>query len=160
MLNLHLLTMPAAFDIDRESVKTLCVAIGVRAAARKLNLPEDTVRQWSCRGKWFSHHSPPPPKPQPPTVLQPKTDAVTNVTTPSETLKNALEADSRASKIGLSAATRRAADAFAKKKGSSVIKQAQQLRHVVAAAATLHGWTESKETGLTVNLGVVLNGME
>lgn len=45
---------------DREAVKTLAISIGVREAARRLGLNEDTVCSWAKREAWFT------PKPLPP----------------------------------------------------------------------------------------------
>ena len=37
---------------SRESVRVLALAIGARAAARRLGINEKTVLSWSHRGKW------------------------------------------------------------------------------------------------------------
>lgn len=47
--------MPQALEVDHEQVKTVALQVGVREAARQFGLPEDTVRQWSSREKWFQH---------------------------------------------------------------------------------------------------------
>src|SRR4051812_23388649 len=73
--------MPAALDVNREAVRVLCVAVGVREAARKLGLPESTVQSWSQRGGWLK------PTVQPPTVL-----AATSATNPGKALSNMIEA--------------------------------------------------------------------
>jgi hypothetical protein len=48
--------MPAALEIDREAVRVLVVAIGPRAAAREMGLPEATVQAWSARYGWLEKH--------------------------------------------------------------------------------------------------------
>ena len=50
--------------------------------------------------------------------------------------------DSRATRIGLSAAARKAAETLAKMPGSKVIKHAQAHRHVTASSSVLHGWDD------------------
>ncbi len=45
---------------DHEAVRTLAIQIGVRPAARKLNLNENTVRAWSKREGWFELPTLPP----------------------------------------------------------------------------------------------------
>ena len=53
-----------------------------------------------------------------------------------------LAEDSRATRIGLSAAARRAAETLAKMPGSKVIKHAQAHRHMTASSSVLHSWDE------------------
>jgi hypothetical protein len=53
-----------------------------------------------------------------------------------------LAEDSRATRIGLSAAARKAAEAFANMPGLKVIKHAQAHRHMTASSSVLHGWDE------------------
>lgn len=72
--------MPAA--VDRESVKTLATAIGVREAAARLGLNPNTVLSWSKRGKWFV------PTPQPPK----QSDAISAIKTPSKVLSDMIDA--------------------------------------------------------------------
>lgn len=45
--------MGAALQVDWNEVKTLALAIGVREAARRMELPEDAVRQRSSREGWL-----------------------------------------------------------------------------------------------------------
>lgn len=71
--------------INRESVKTLAIAVGVREAARQLGLSEDRVRQWSSRDGWFK-------APQTPTTVLNR-NHVTNVTkTPADAYNQVLRA--------------------------------------------------------------------
>jgi hypothetical protein len=53
-----------------------------------------------------------------------------------------LAEDNRATRIGLSAAARRAAETLAKMPGSTVIKHAQAHRHMTASASQLHSWDD------------------
>lgn len=49
-------TIPMAaprLDVDREAVRVLVVAIGVREAARQMGLSENTVLSWANRGGWL-----------------------------------------------------------------------------------------------------------
>src|SRR5207249_3887926 len=81
---------------------------------------------------------------------QDKADAVTtspialsaDVRKGSDVLSDLLAEDSRATRIGLSAAARKAAKTFAKMPGSKVIRHAQAHRHVTASASQLHGWDD------------------
>jgi hypothetical protein len=53
-----------------------------------------------------------------------------------------LAEDSRETRIGLSAAARKAAETLAKVPGSKVIKHAQAHRHLTASSSVLHGWDD------------------
>lgn len=50
--------MPAALDVNKEEVRMLALSLGVREAARKMELNEKTVLHWSAEGKWFAHLKP------------------------------------------------------------------------------------------------------
>src|ERR1700757_1881681 len=60
----------------------------------------------------------------------------------SDVLSEVLAEDSRATRIGLSAAARKAAETFAKMPGAKVIKHAQAHRHMTASSSVLHSWDE------------------
>lgn len=140
-------------DVNKEAVKTLCIKVGVREAARQMGIPQATVQAWSARFKWFNRN----PKP----VLPPsEVPATTNATSPSNALQNMLEANSKATKLDLSKATRKAAATFARKKGQAVIDEASQLRQIAAAASTVHGWNDKADGGINLQLGIMLGGMD
>jgi hypothetical protein len=84
--------MPAALDVDREAVKTLAIAVGVREAARQMSIPEATVQAWSARFGWFEDKiTPKPPHLQPATVA----------TKPSQALNNVLESRKQRTRLNL-----------------------------------------------------------
>lgn len=151
------LQQPRRTAVDREAVKTLCVAVGVRKAARQLGLPESTVKSWSTRGKWFLQ---PPCVQQPPTVTKVLQPLASSASTPSNSLANLLADDSKQTRIGLSTAARKAATRFAGRTGDQIIKDSQALRHVAAVASSVHGWDENKGGGLNLQLGVFLGAIE
>ena len=66
-----------------------------------------------------------------------------NVRNGADVLNEVLAEDNRATRIGLSAAARKAAKTFAKMPGSKVIKHAQAHRHMTASASQLHGWDDN-----------------
>lgn len=142
--------------VDHEAVKTLCVAIGVRKAARQLGLPESTVKSWSTRGKWFLQ---PPCVQQPPTVEKILKPLASSASTPSNSLANSLADDSSVTRLKLSKAARKAATRFAGRSGDQIIKDSQALRHVTVVASTVHGWEENKGAGLSLQLGVFVGGI-
>ena len=65
-----------------------------------------------------------------------------NVRKGSDVLSEVLAEDSRATRIGLSAAARKAAETLAKMPGAKVIKHAQAHRHMTASSSVLHSWDD------------------
>jgi hypothetical protein len=136
-------------EIDWPGLRAAAVAIGIRKAARQAarNLPPDEQERFvqramkrCSREKWLVKSE------------QVKADAVAtspaalsaNVRKGSDVLSEILAEDSRETRIGLSAAARKAAETFAKMPGKKVIKHAQAHRHITASSSQLHGWDEQK----------------
>jgi hypothetical protein len=134
-------------EIDWAGLRAAAVAIGIRRAARQAahDLPPDEQERFvqramkrCSRQKWLIKSQ------------QDKADAVStsptalsaNVRKGSDVLSEVLAEDSRATRIGLSAAARKAAETLAKMPGSKVIKHAQAHRHVTASSSVLHGWDD------------------
>jgi len=134
-------------EIDWAGLRAAAVAIGIRQAARQAarSLPPDEQERFvqramkrCSREKWLAK------------AQQEKADAVVtsptalsaNVRKGSDVLSDVLAEDSRETRIGLSAAARKAAETFAKMPGSKVIKHAQAHRHVTASSSVLHGWDD------------------
>src|SRR5436190_19326276 len=145
-------------DIDWPGLRAAAVAIGIRAAARQAaqDLPPDERERFvqramkrCSRQKWLAK------------AQQDKADAVAmsptalsaNVRKGSDVLSEVLAEDSRATRIGLSAAARRAAETFAKMPGTKVIKHAQAHRHMTASSSVLHSWDDkSNPIPFTLNV--------
>ena len=147
-------------EIDWAGLRAAAVAIGIRPAARQAacDLPSDEQERFiqramkrCSREKWLVKSQ------------QDKADAVVrcpsapsaNVRKGADVLSEILEEDSRETRIGFSAAARKAAGTLAKMPGSKIIKHAQAHKHVTASSAILHGWndrTGKQEIGLTLNL--------
>jgi hypothetical protein len=134
-------------DIDWPGLRAAAVAIGIRPAARQAarDLPPDEQERFiqramkrCSRQKWLVKSQ------------QDKADAV--VTSPSalsanvrkgaDVLSEILAEDSRETRIGLSAAARKAAETLANMPGSKVIKHAQAHRHMTASSSVLYGWDD------------------
>jgi hypothetical protein len=134
-------------EIDWAGLRAAAVAIGIRKAARQAarDLPPDEQERFvqramkrCSREKWLAK------------AQQDKADAVltsasalsANVRNGADVLSEILAEDSGETRIGLSAAARKAAETFAKMPGSKVIKHAQAHRHVTRSASVLHGWDD------------------
>jgi hypothetical protein len=134
-------------EIDWPGLRAAAVAIGIRKAARQAarDLPPDEQERFvqramkrCSREKWLVKSQ------------QDKADAIAtsptalsaNVRKGADVLSEALAEDSRETRIGLSAAARKAAETFAKMPGSKVIKHAQAHLHVTRSASVLHGWDD------------------
>jgi hypothetical protein len=133
--------------IDWAGLRAAAVAVGIRQAARQAarDLPPDEQERFiqramkrCSRQKWLakSKQDIVDASVTSPTALS------ANVRKGSDVLHQVLAEDSRATRIGLSAAARKAAETFAKMPGSKVIKHAQAHRHVTASASVLHSWDE------------------
>ena len=134
-------------EIDWAGLRAAAVAVGIRKAARQAarNLPPDEQERFvqramkrCSRQKWLVK------------AQQDKADAASmspralsaNVRKGSDVLSEILEEDSRETRIGLSAAARKAAETFAKMPGSKVIEHAQAHGHITRSASVLHSWDE------------------
>jgi hypothetical protein len=134
-------------DIDWPGLRAAAVAIGIRPAARQaaLDLPPDEQERFiqramkrCSRQKWLVKSQ------------QDKADAIAtspntlsaNVRKGADVLSETLAEDSRETRIGLSAAARKAAETFAKMPGSKAIKHARAHGNVTRSASVLHGWDD------------------
>jgi hypothetical protein len=149
-------------QIDWSGLRAAAVAVGIRKAARQAarDLPPDEQERFiqramkrCSREKWLVKSE------------QAKADAVATspaalsatVRTGFDVLSEILAEDSRETRIGLSAAARKAAETFRKMPGGSVIKHAQAHRHVTASSSQLHGW-DDKGNAVPFSLNVLNYG--
>jgi hypothetical protein len=137
----------SAEEIDWAGLRAAAVAIGIRRAARQAaqDLPPDEQERFvqramkrCSRQKWLAKAK----QDEADAIVMSPTALSANVRKGSDVLSEVLAEDSRATRIGLSAAARRAAETFAKMPGSKVIKQAQAHRHMTASSSVLHSWDD------------------
>jgi len=139
-------------EIDWAGLRAAAVTVGFRKAARGAarDLPPDEQERFvqramkrCSREKWLvkSQQDKADAADTSPTALS------ANVRTGSDVLSDLLADDSRETRIGLSAAARKAAETLAKMPGSKVIKHAQAHRHVTASSSVLHGWDAKEQAG-------------
>lgn len=132
-------------EAQREAVKVLAIAVGVREAARQTGLEENRVLKWSERYRWFKNE----PKPQPPTVRK---DNVITVIKPSDALANALSEDGKETKLSLSRSIRKAAKHVdTELDGREVFQGSDKVKHLVGAASMVHGWEKEEEGSGTLS---------
>lgn len=142
----NLPNMPAPLNVDREAVKTLAIAVGVREAARQLSIPEPTVQSWSLRGNWFA-------KPAlPPTMLRPASGASIS---PSRALSDTLADDSKRTRLGFAKAARKAAEHLAEADADTILKRSKSMLDAAKTAATVHGWAGNQQAAGGIHIGVL-----
>jgi hypothetical protein len=136
-----------AQEIDWPGLRAAAVAIGIRPAARQAaqDLPPDEQERFiqramkrCSRQKWLVKSQ----KDKAAAAVTSPTALSANVRNGSDVLSEILAEDSRETRLGLSAAARKAAETLAKMPGSKVIKHAQAHRHVTASSSVLHGWDD------------------
>jgi hypothetical protein len=69
-----------------------------------------------------------------------------NVRKGSDVLSEVLAEDSRATRIGLSAAARKAAEHLAASKATKIVRKHHALRSITQSAAELHDWNQKHPT--------------
>ena len=151
-------------EIDWPGLRAAAVAIGIRPAARQAarDLPLDEQERFiqramkrCSRQKWLVKSQ----QDKAEAIVTSSTALSADVRKGADVLSEILEEDSRETRIGLSAAARKAAETFAKMPGSKVIKHAQAHGHVIRSATVLHGWDEKGNpvpfTLNTLNLGAM-----
>lgn len=134
--------MPVALDVNREAVRVLVVAVGVREAARQMNLPAGTVLAWANRGGWLQSAR---------DAIKRKTDAIAQsreqpgstqspAINPSDALQNTLAERKDQTRLNLSRYVVDASKKAAKSAGDLEI--APRVKEVAAVAG--HVWPEVK----------------
>jgi len=130
---------------QREQVRMLGIALGNwREAARRCGLSEGRVLNWVVRYGWKL------PKrieaPHPRGVLSP----VVGIVSPAQSLEERLKQDAEATRVGLSAATRKASVSLAGRDGAEVVYISARLKDVVSSAAQLHGWNQPASVNVNI----------
>ena len=90
-------------------------------------------------------------------VVMSPTALSANVRKGSDVLSEVLAEDSRATRLGLSAAARKAAEHLAVSKPAKIVRKHHALRSITQSAAELHDWNE-KHPGESFNLNVLNMG--
>lgn len=146
---------PEPVPPNKEAVKVLAKAVGIREAARRMGLDEHRVLKWSQRdpaGPWGPASAPPTRKQLPAQVRA----CPQAVLTPSEALVDALADDSRASRIALSRGLRRVAEHVADLDPAEALERAQHVKATVGSLATVHAWeAKQQSTQVMISVGAI-----
>jgi len=149
--------MPAPLDVDKEQVRMLVMSVGVREAARQLDISEDTVSAWSARGKWLEGI-------KKPTVIQKPASmqGASIASKPADVLANVLREDNEATRIALSRAVRRGSEHLAsdKTQPEEIIGSHQALSSFATVAGKVHGWADDSKVAIQVNVAAFSGDVE
>lgn len=126
--------MPAALDIDREAVRMLVLAIGVRPAARELDIPEATVQAWSARFGWLEHVKPAP-------VVLPASmiSATVATVTPADALQAVIAEHGTATRIGAVRYARKAVEHALSLEDADALEAAGNVKQAMQVLAIADG---------------------
>jgi hypothetical protein len=140
-----------AHEVNREAVRVLAQAIGVRAAAREMGIPEATVQAWSAKGKWMIGEQ---KRSRVYTVAT--TKAQPGVVNPADAMANVLENLSENTRLGFARASAKVAEKLSTSDVDELLgeKRAAAAHTWAKTAALAHGW--SGGAGTTVNVAVAL----
>lgn len=140
--------MPRALNVNRDAVRTLAIAVGIREAARQCGIPEATVQAWSNRENW----------------IQQKNDAIAkkhaNSLQPRATTKafDALASYAKQTRFHLAKASTKASRKLAQSPPEKLIEPntAKAARDWTDVAAKVHGWnTDSAGDRSNLQLNVL-----
>src|SRR5215469_3023428 len=90
--------MPKPLNVDWSAVRVLAVALGVREAARQMQISEDAVRQRSKREGWMTSAKAATQR----TLVKPVTSMSPHAVSPADALATVLSERKERSKLGLS----------------------------------------------------------
>lgn len=144
--------MPAPLNVDREAVRVLAVAVGVREAARQLNIPEATVQAWSARGGWKPNEAR-----EQRVIAVAATKVQPSGPNPAEAMANAMENLSERSKLGFLKASARVAEHLADENDPEMLlARAKAASGWAKTAALAGGWSNGSGTTVQVSVGLRL----
>lgn len=134
-------TMNAATAIQ-EQVRILAMDIGVRPAARKLGLNEDTVCSWAIRYGWEIK----PAKRGPETIA-----SKMQATTVGDAIRDELAENERETRLSLSRYAKRAA----KDSENATLKDAPYVHKAAQVAGIAHRWGDNDKQSNQFTLNVL-----
>ena len=137
--------MPAPLAVDWNEVRTLALAVGIREAARQLEINEDAALQRAYREQWLNKAQEEREKQREAVaVLREKQGLSSRVITAAD----ALAITGQNTRAKLAVAVDKQANHLAETDARELLMLAPTVKAVVDSAAKLHGWT----TGDSVNV--------
>ena len=141
--------MPKPLNVDWSAVRVLAVAVGVREAARQMQISEDAVRQRSKREGWMTSAKAAAQR----ALAKPVTNVTRvspNAMSPADALATVLSERKERSKLGLSKYAAEAAERAGESDGD--LGLSRKVRDVAAVHSTL--WPDEPTPGI-LNLDVL-----
>lgn len=145
--------MPAPLAVDKERVRMLVLAVGVRQAARELGIAEGTVQDWSATGKWLeptrakAAELPPPASMVHPTIP----------TNPADALANTLIKRRDKTKLGLSKWAERSSRHLGRLKPAEAAARYQEAVGTASVLSKLFPEQQGSGAAVWVQVAVVTN---
>lgn len=131
--------MPAPLAVDREQVRIVALAVGVREAARQYELPEATVQAWSARYGWFAKEE------AVATVQEAAKERVRErqglQPAATKSAAEVLKAYDGETRFSLAKGIAAGARAVSEMDGQEVLMSAPLVSQLAKSAAVVHGWT-------------------
>src|SRR5262249_11707480 len=138
--------MPKPLNVEWSAVRVLAVAVGVREAARQMQISEDAVRQRSKREGWMVSAKASAQR----ALAKPVTRVSPDAVSPADALANVLSERKERSKLGLSKYAAEAAERAGESDGD--LDLSRNVRDVAAVHSTL--WPEQNQENI-LNLNVL-----
>ena len=138
--------MPKPLNVDWSAVRVLAVAVGVREAARQMQISEGAVRQRSKREGWMTSAKAATQR----TLAKPVTSVSPHAVSPADALASVLSQRKERSKLGLSKYAAEAAERAGESDGD--LRLSRNVRDVAAVHSTL--WPDEPTPGI-LNLDVL-----
>jgi hypothetical protein len=139
--------MPKPLNVDWPAVRVLAVAVGVREAARQMQISEDAVRQRSKREGWMTSAKAATQR----ALARPVTKVSPDALSPADALANVFSERRDRTKLGLSKYAAEAAERAGESDGNLALSR--NVRDVAAVHSTL--WPEDHNERGILNLDIL-----
>ncbi len=133
--------------VNKEAIRILAMEIGLRPAARKLGLNEDTVCSWADREGWNIANIAKNGRPSVASTLQ---------ASPADVLQNELARLERETKLSLAKSAARMSHEATEAK----LKQSSDVHNVAKTAAIVHRWDAKEQQSANIVVNVALLGVD
>jgi uncharacterized protein YjcR len=149
--------MPAPLETDREQVRIVAVQIGVREAARQFGLSEETVKSWSKREGWLRDAQEKQEIVEQARAVKRESQGLPpRAPTAAEVL--AKYGDN--TRLALAKGISKGAQTVAEMDGQEVLMSAQQVQQLTKSAQVIHGWAQTVEHSLRLDVLASGQGMD